>query len=100
MNRVKRHALSIGLFIQLLTSFSFEFSMGIGLLIVIAYSSFGGIRSVIYSDLIQFFVMCSGVALILFLSIFQFGGLSFLKSELPTSYFSITGTNSITTESN
>ena len=71
------YAISIGLFIGLLTGYSFELSMAIGLILVASYSSFGGLRSVVFSDLIQFFVMCSGVALVLILSISNFGGLDF-----------------------
>ena len=41
--------------------------------------------------------MCTGVALVLILSISNFGGIDFLQSELPKSYFSLTGTNSIAT---
>ena len=41
--------------------------------------------------------MCSGVALVLILSISNFGGLEFLKSNLPETHFSLTGTNSIAT---
>ena len=91
------YAISIGLFIGLLTGYSFELSMAIGLVLVASYSSFGGLRSVVFSDLIQFFVMCSGVALVLILSISNFGGIEFLKSNLPETHFSITGTNSIAT---
>ena len=41
-----------------------------------------GTRSVVFSDLIQFFVMCLGVASVLLFSIFQFGGFSFLETNL------------------
>ena len=71
--------------------------MLIGTGIVLIYSSFGGLRSVVFSDLIQFFVMCLGVASVLFFSIYQFGGTSYLQSSLPQSYFSPTGENSIAT---
>jgi solute:Na+ symporter, SSS family len=91
------YAISIGLFIQLLSGYSFELSMSIGLLLVASYSSFGGLRSVVFSDLIQFFVMCSGVAIVLILSISSFGGIEFLKSNLPETHFSLTGTNSVAT---
>ena len=91
------YAISIGLFIGLLTGYSFELSMATGLVLVASYSSFGGLRSVVFSDLIQFFVMCSGVALVLILSISNFGGPEFLKSNLPETHFSLTGTNSIAT---
>ncbi len=91
------YVISIGLFIQLLFNFSLEQSMLIGIGLVLSYSTLGGLRSVVYSDLIQFFVMCTGVALVLILSISTFGGVDFLKTSLPESYFQLTGTNTLAT---
>ncbi len=91
------YAISVGLFIQLLSRLSFEISMVIGLLFVLSYSAFGGLRSVVFSDLIQFFVMCAGVALVLIFSIYNFGGLEFLRIHLPETHFHLTGTNSLAT---
>ena len=91
------YVISLGLFINLLFGYSMEKSMFIGIALVLSYSTLGGLRSVVYSDIIQFFVMCTGVALVLILSISSFGGISFLQTSLPESYFSITGTNSIAT---
>ena len=87
------YAISIGLFIQLLTGSNFELSMLIGLGVVLTYSSFGGLRSVVFSDIIQFFVMCSGVLIVLIFSVSQFGTLQFLQTNLPDTHFSITGKN-------
>ena len=91
------YVISLGLFISLLFGYSLEKSMLIGIALVLSYSTLGGLRSVVYSDIIQFFVMCTGVALVLVLSISNFGGVDFLQSALPESYFSLTGTNSIAT---
>ena len=91
------YVISLGLFINLLFGSSIEVSMLIGIAIVLSYSAVGGLRSVVYSDLIQFFVMCIGVALVLILSFTNIGGLSYLQNNLPESYFSITGTNSLAT---
>ena len=74
------YVISIGLFIQLLFNFSLEQSMLLGIGLVLSYSTLGGLRSVVYSDLAQFFVMCTGVVLVLILSYSTFGGISFLKS--------------------
>jgi solute:Na+ symporter, SSS family len=91
------YVISIGLFIQLLFNYPLEKSMLIGIVLVLSYSTFGGLRSVVYSDLIQFFVMCIGVGLVLILSFSEFGGIDFLKSSLPKSYFQLNGTNSLAT---
>ncbi|MDA9189729.1 sodium:solute symporter family protein, partial [bacterium] len=54
-----------------------------------------GFRSVVFSDLIQFFVMCLSVFLVIAFSAYEFGGLNFLKTNLDPSYFSLTGSSSI-----
>ncbi len=46
-----------------------------------------------FSDLVQFFVMCSAVGLVVVFSVSTFGGLSFLKANLPASHFTLTGGN-------
>ncbi len=89
------YTISVGIFLQLIFGGELLTNMVIGTGLVVAYSSWGGLRAVIFSDLIQFFIMCIGVAVILFTSIFEFGGLDFLKGTLPKSYFSATGTNTI-----
>ncbi len=85
------YTISIGLFLQLIFGGNLITMMLLGLIIVITYSSFGGLRAVIYSDLVQFFVMCLGVILVFIFSIYQFGGYSFLKTHLPPGHFSLTG---------
>ena len=51
----------------------------------------GGLRAVVFSDLIQFLVMCISVFLVLYLSVSTFGGLEYLKDTLPQKHFSPTG---------
>lgn len=84
------YIISIGLLIQLLFSFSLLSSMTIGLLLVMSYSLLGGFRAVVFSDLVQFVVMCSSVLLGLLFSIKTFGGLDFLTLNLPATHFSLT----------
>jgi solute:Na+ symporter, SSS family len=91
------YIISLGIFLQLIFGGLLWVNMLIGIIIVISYSLFGGLRAVVYSDLIQFFVMCIAVFLILLLSITKFGGYSFLKDNLPNSYFQLTGGETIAT---
>lgn len=91
------YAISLGLFLQLLLGGTLLFNTAIGVSFVVLYSMWGGLRSVVFSDLIQFFVMCIAVALVLFFSYFEFGGLDFLRANLPDSYWSLTGKNSTAT---
>lgn len=85
------YTISLGLFSQLLFGGELWLNMAIGVVIVIGYSMMGGLRAVVFSDLIQFFVMCLGVFLILAISMGTFGGLDFLKANLPATHFSATG---------
>lgn len=89
------YTISIGLFIQILTGLSLHFSMVLGVGTVLLYSTWGGLRAVVFSDLIQFFFMFVSVVLVLLFSIHTFGGLIFLKSNLSPSYFTPTGKYSI-----
>jgi solute:Na+ symporter, SSS family len=91
------YAISLGLFLQILFGGNLIVMMSIGIGVVVIYSLFGGFRAVVFSDIIQFFVMCSGVVLVLVFSIGQFGGLSFLQANLPDSYFTLTGGETLAT---
>ena len=65
-----------------------------GTLFTCLYTAWGGFRSVVFSDLVQFFVMCTTVLLVVVFSIYTFGGATFLKANLPASHFTLTGGNS------
>jgi len=91
------YTISLGIFIEMVFDIPQFYGCIIGVVLVISYSMIGGLRSVVFSDLIQFFVMCSAVFLILTFSMFTFGGVSFLQHQLPESYFSLLGENSIGT---
>ena len=86
------YVISVGVFIKALFGLSLTLSMTVGVGIVILYSLWGGFRAVVFSDLVQFFVMCLGVFLILALSVGEFGGLAFLQANLPETHWNLTGT--------
>lgn len=85
------YVISLGLFLQILFGGTLVFNMVMGVGFVVLYSMWGGFRAVVFSDIIQFIVMCSAVAIVLIMSISQFGGIEFLQANLPESYFSPTG---------
>lgn len=85
------YAISVGIFLKVLFGGDLFINTTIGVALVMAYSTYGGFRAVVYSDLIQFFVMVSAVILIAVFSFAKFGGLSYLTTNLPASHFSITG---------
>lgn len=88
------YVLSLGIFLQLVFGLPLLTSMVIGTLIVCLYTAWTGFRAVVFSDAIQFVIMCTAVLMVLLFSLRTFGGLAFLKANLPASHFSITGGNS------
>ncbi len=91
------YVISLGLLLQTLFGGSLLFNMIIGVFFVVLYSLWGGFRAVVYSDLIQFFVMCIAVAVVLGFSISTFGGIEFLTNNLPETHFSFLGGETIAT---
>jgi len=91
------YVISLGLLIQALFGISFLQGMIIGVTVVILYTLYGGFRAIVFSDIIQFFVMCLGVFLILVFSYKLFGGVSFLRANLPAAHFTLTGGEGIAT---
>ncbi len=88
------YTISIGILLQLIFGGELWIMMSIGVAVVILYSMWGGLRAVVFSDIVQFGVMCSAVALVLILSITTLGGPGFLRENLPATHFSPTGGNS------
>ena len=85
------YVISLGIFLQLLFGGELWVMMILGVSIVLSYSLWGGLRGIVFSDVIQFFTMCLGVFLVLLFSVLNYGGWEFLKSNLPSSHFSLTG---------
>jgi solute:Na+ symporter, SSS family len=91
------YVISFGLLSQIIFGGSLLTGMIIGTLVVCFYSMWGGFRAVVFSDLIQFFVMCLSVFLVIVFSYFNFGGIGFLRQNIPESHFSLLGDQSIWT---
>lgn len=88
------YVLSLGMFLHMVFGIGVLPGMALGTIFAGLYTAWGGFRSVVFSDLVQFFVMCSAVLLVVVFSVHTFGGLSFLKTHLPASHFTLTGGNS------
>jgi SSS family solute:Na+ symporter len=63
----------------------------IGCGIVIAYSTVGGMRAVVLTDIIQFCVLAIGLPLVLVFGLLKVGGFSAIKAAVPVGHFSIPG---------
>lgn len=88
------YVLSLGMFLHMVFGISILNGMIAGTLFTCVYTAWGGFRSVVFSDLVQFFVMCGAVLLVVLFSLHAFGGLAFLKANLPAGHFTLTGGNS------
>ncbi len=89
------YTISIGIFLQAIFGGNLYYYSLLGTAIAILYSSLSGFRSVVYSDVIQFLVMCFSVAIVLVFSVLTFGGWDYLTANLPETHFSITGGHGI-----
>jgi SSS family solute:Na+ symporter len=81
------YILMVGYLIQWIFGFSFLFSLIIGALFSTIYIFFGGFRSVVKTDIMQFILMFLSFALLLVFLIINYGGWDFLQNNLKESYF-------------
>jgi SSS family solute:Na+ symporter len=63
----------------------------IGCGIVIAYSTVGGMRAVVFTDIIQFIVLSVGIPLTLIIGVVKVGGLGTLQAAAPATHFTVPG---------
>lgn len=63
----------------------------IGCSIVILYSTLGGMKAVVASDILQFIILSIGIPLTLVISIFYAGGINEIASKIPESHFTLSG---------
>ncbi|MEA3419124.1 MAG: sodium:solute symporter family protein [Campylobacterota bacterium] len=65
----------------------------VGCGIVIVYSTIGGMRSVVFTDIVQFFILFIGITLTLIFGYFHVGGWSAIAESVPTTHFTFLGTD-------
>jgi SSS family solute:Na+ symporter len=81
----------IGLVFEVFLGMSKLYGILIGCGIVIAYSTVGGMKAVIYTDVIQFIVLVIGLPITLILGVMHVGGWSTIVEAVPTSHFTLLG---------
>lgn len=91
------YVISIGLFIQAIFGGELLVCTVVGTVLIAFYAMAGGLRSVVFSDIVQFTVMCLSVFVVAAYSVASFGGLDFLRDKLPAAHFSPTGGHSLAT---
>ncbi len=87
---------AIGYIFNLFLGLDRVFGILIGMGIVIAYATVGGMRAVVWTDIMQFVVLVIGIPLVLFFGLQQLGGWSVVQSSVPATHLSLpTDTKSI-----
>lgn len=89
------YAISVGLFLQILFGGELITNTAIGVGLVLLYSTKGGLRAVVYSDMIQFFVMVLSAFFIFAFSVEKFGGFNLLVAKLPPTHLEPMGGQSL-----
>lgn len=89
IGRVSAQIMSLGFIMNFLFAVPEEVGIFLGGSIIIAYSFFGGIRSVVFTDVVQFFALAIAIPIVLNVSLKWVGGYSGLYNALPKSYISI-----------
>jgi len=88
------YVLSIGLFLHMIFGIRVFNGMILGTLFAGVFSAWGGLRAGVFSNVVQFTVMCTAVLIVAVFSVYTFGGLSFLKTHLPPAHLTLMGGNS------
>lgn len=86
-----QYAIGFGSLLNLILGLDLYVSSAFCLLVIGFFTYFGGMRGTVVTDVIQFFLMFFAVGSVLVCSIYKFGGLEYLQSALPESYFKISG---------
>ncbi len=63
----------------------------IGLGIVIAYSTVGGMRAIVYTDILQFIVLTVGLPLVLVFGVVKAGGVGAVMQAVPVDHLTLLG---------
>lgn len=82
---------AIGAVFELFTPLTFMQGVFIGCGIVIIYTAFGGISSVVLTDVIQFVMLVVFIPLTLVLGLCVLGGFSAMAEKVPSEFLQITG---------
>jgi len=88
------YVLMIGVLLQLVTGWSLSVCVIAGTLATIAYLFWGGFRADVYTDILEFFLMFAGFAVILPFAVAKYGGWDFIAGNVPPQHLTWNGGNS------
>ncbi len=86
------YVLSLGIVFTLLFGWPSWIGVIAGTGVVLFYTVRGGFVADVYTDAVQFVLMMIGVILVIPFAIAKYGGLSFLRANLPATHLTLTGT--------
>jgi SSS family solute:Na+ symporter len=89
------YILMIAVLLELITGWGLTVCALAGTLITTAYLFSGGFRSDVNTDILEFFLMFLGFAVILPFAWMKFGGVEFLQQHVPPTHLTWNGGNSI-----
>jgi SSS family solute:Na+ symporter len=81
------YILMLSVIFQMMFGWGFFMSVVVTAVVALSYLYFGGFRSDIYTDVFEFILMFVGFAVILPFAFYNFGGIEFLKNNLPPLHF-------------
>lgn len=85
------HILMVTILLSSIFGISFWWAWFFAILFSVTYVLFGGLRSVVYTDVIQFLLMYLGFFVLVALLYSRFGGIAFLKAHLPDNHLKLSG---------
>ena len=89
------YTISLGLFLKSMFGGTLFFNTSIGVLVVMAWSLWGGFRAVVFSDIVQFFFMILSVVLVVIFAWAQMGSPLEIFQQLPPSHLDWSGGESL-----
>lgn len=85
------YALSLGVLVHLALGWPLWLGTMLATALAALYSLVGGFRAVVYTDLLQFGLMCLAVALVLAFAVLGLGGGDYLEARLPATHLRASG---------
>ncbi len=89
------YVLMLGVLLQTIFGWPLWISMVVGAVVSTGYSLRGGLRSVVRADNVQFILMYLGFLIALPLLVSRFGGMDFLRANVPATHFVWHGGNAL-----
>ncbi|MFQ6674387.1 MAG: sodium:solute symporter [Fidelibacterota bacterium] len=87
------YVLSVGVVVNLLFNLGPLPSLFLATFLSLVYIYYGGFRSVVRTDVLQFFLMFLGFSVMVIVAVGEYGGFSSLKAGLPPLHFTLRGSN-------